>query len=313
MKRILLAILASILLFSCNPDAANGPRHVNIVAIGFSYEGVGNENMAELPVGPHEDAEYMLGHLSFLADKAGYETESYHITDRNGSVINSDTGEEMTADDLKSLISSLSADPWDLNIFYYSGHGAYSEDLGSVMVFPNLTFPKLSEIAELLGKTGGKSVMIIDACQSGGISPNDVGSGEVYVADGVNGDYLASISPAQAIGDAFSASFSVSREYGDVYVLSACTPRQISFAGTDEDPNSMLTSAMLSYLGYDSSTKTSHLPKDKEVTFSSLYQEVMDRIMRDTLEDEFGQEEPIGEMQTPQPTRIPTDLVLFRF
>ena len=312
MKRILLAILASILLFSCNPDAANGPRHVNIVAIGFSYEGNSHE-IGELVPGPLEDAEYMLSHLSFLSEKAGYETESYHITDRNGSIINSDTGEEMTADDLKSLISSLSADPWDLNIFYYSGHGAYSEDLGSVMVFPNLTFPKLSEIAELLGKTGGKSVMIIDACQSGGISPNDVGSGEVYVPDEDEVDHLVSISPAQAIGDAFSASFSVSREYGDVYVLSACTPHQYSFAGTDEDPNSMFTSAMLSYLGYDSSTGTSNLPKDKEVTFSSLYKSVMDNLMRDTMDLGAGSEEAIASLQTPQPTRIPTDLVLFRF
>ena len=149
MKRILLAILASILLFSCNPDAANGPRHVNIVAIGFSYEGVGNENVSELPVGPHEDAEAMLAHLSFLSEKAGYEVESYHITDRNGSIINNDTGETMTAADLKSLLSSLSADPWDLNIFYYSGHGAYVEEYGSLMMLPNKTGLRLSEIAEL--------------------------------------------------------------------------------------------------------------------------------------------------------------------
>ena len=47
--------------------------------------------------------------------------------------------------------------------------------------------------------------MIIDACQSGGISPNDVGSGEVYVPDEDEVDHLVSISPAQAIGDAFSA------------------------------------------------------------------------------------------------------------
>ena len=268
MKRILLAILASILLFSCSPDAANGPRHVNIVAIGFSYEGVGNENMAELPVGPHEDAEYMLGHLSFLADKAGYETESYHITDRNGSVINSDTGEEMTADDLKSLISSLSADPWDLNIFYYSGHGAYTEDGGSLIILPEIkiTGMKLSDVAALLGKSGGKSVMIIDACQSGGSSPNDVGSGEAYVTDEDGVEHFVSISPSLAIGDAFRASFSVSRDYGDVYVLSACTPHQYSYAGTEENPNSMFTSAMLKYLGYDASSGTSHLPKRKEVT-----------------------------------------------
>ena len=137
MKRIILAILASILLFSCNPDAANEPRHVNIVAIGFSYEGNSHE-IGELVPGPLEDAEYMLSHLSFLSEKVGYETESYHITDRNGSVINSDTGEEMTADDLKPLISSLSADPRDLNIFYYSGHGAYREEYGgSLIMLPN--------------------------------------------------------------------------------------------------------------------------------------------------------------------------------
>ena len=316
MKRILLAILASILLFSCNPDAANEPRHVNIVAIGFSYEG-NPHGIGELVPGPLEDAEYMLSHLSFLADKAGYETESYHITDRNGSVINSDTGEEMTAGDIRSLISSLSADPWDLNIFYYSGHGFYDENYGSLMMLPNAKSLRLSDIAAMLGKTGGKSVMIIDACQSGGISPNDVGSGEIYsemyLADGEVIDHLVSISPAQAIGDAFNASFSVSREYGDVYVLSACTPPQSSFAGTEEDPNSMFTSVMLSYLGYDSSTGTSNLPKDKEVTFSSIYKSVMDNLMRDTMDLGAGTEEAIASLQTPQPTRIPTDLVLFRF
>ena len=134
MKRIIFALLVSILLFSCDSEATREPRHVNIVAIGFSYEGVGNENVSELPVGPHEDAEAMLAHLSFLSEKAGYEVESYHITDRNGSIINNDTGETVTADDLKSLLSSLSADPWDLNIFYYSGHGAYTEDGGSLII-----------------------------------------------------------------------------------------------------------------------------------------------------------------------------------
>ena len=315
MKRIIFALLVSILLFSCDSEATREPRHVNIVAIGFSYEGVGNENVSELPVGPHEDAEAMLAHLSFLSEKAGYEVESYHITDRNGSIINNDTGETMTAADLKSLLSSFSADPWDLNIFYYSGHGAYTEDGGSLIILPEIkiTGMKLSDVAALLGKSGGKSIMIIDACQSGGSSPNDVGSGEAYVTDEDGVEHFVSISPSLAIGDAFRASFSVSRDYGDVYVLSACTPRQYSYAGTEENPNSMFTSAMLGYLGYDASSGTSQLPKGKTVTFSSLYQNVLNRIMQDTIELNIGVEEPIGDVQTPQPTRIPTDLVLFRF
>ena len=75
----------------------------------------------------------------------------------------------------------------------------------------------------------------------------------------------------------------------------------------------MFTSAMLGYLGYDASSGTSQLPKGKTVTFSSLYQNVLNRIMQDTIELNIGVEEPIGDVQTPQPTRIPADLVLFRF
>ena len=221
----------------------------------------------------------------------------------------------MTVDDLKSLLSSFSADPFDLNIFYYSGHGAYTEDGGSLIILPEIkiTGMKLSDVAALLGKSGGKSIIIIDACQSGGSSPNDVGSGEAYVTDEDGVEHFVSISPSLAIGDAFRASFSVSRDYGDVYVLSACTPLQYSYAGTEENPNSMFTSAMLGYLGYDASSGTSQLPKGKTVTFSSLYQNVLNRIMQDTIELDIGVEEPIGDVQTPQPTRIPTDLVLFRF
>ena len=319
MKRIMLAVLAVAILVSCSPSGDGEPRHVNIIAVGFSYEGTDSA----LPLGPKQDAEAILSHLTYLAEEAGYEVSSLLIEDRNGEMVIVDSGETLTASELCLFLSILPASPKDLNIFYYSGHGGFYDEYGSCILMPflqenvpPLPILPLSHIGKCLESSGGKSVMIIDACQSGSLSPNDVGSGEVYEEhQDPSGlvDHLASIDASVAISDAFCTSFSVSRDYGDVYVLSACLPTQVSYAGTEEMPNSQFTSAMLKYLGYDVSSKQSGLPAAGEITFSSLYKGVMDILMHDTIEMSEGEEYPIGVVQTPQPTRIPTDLILFRF
>ena len=309
-RNILIILLSSVLLFSCAPSSSP-ERHVNIISIGFSYEG-NSAGLNPLVTGPHDDAGYMARHLGYLASEAGYEVTTLLVSDRDGSMIDEGTGMRLSWEDLTGQFHQLSAGPSDLNIFYFSGHGLYYED-DSYICFPDGGIWDLPDIAGMLEYIGGRSVMIIDACLSVSLSGNDVGTGEVYEYDDeIQAEHLVGISPAVAIRDAFRSSFSA-RTYGGVYVLSACTTGQLSYAGTLEDPNSLFTSMMLEYLGFDSGTLTSHIPSD-EITFSSLYKGIMG-ITRNRygIFAEGREPDAVGDVQTPQPSRVPTDLVLFRF
>ena len=296
-KTSVLLLVVFLILVSCRPSP-DRQRHMNIIAIGFDYDGT----PSALPYGPEQDAEAVVRQLSFLASEAGYTYETLLYESNGGSIVNVMTGERLTNDEMVHEIASIEAGSSDLNIFYFSGHGISTDEESYILLMNTLW--GLGNISAMLESIGGKSLMIIDACNSGRQSPNDVGTGETYGSD----DYFTGIDIGTAISDAFRASFSA-RSYGPVYILAASTPKQYSYAGLEDDPNSRMTKAMLGYLGYDTESGEQGLPKERTITFTSLFGEISDRL-KDMPAD---QDISYYEMQTPQPSRVPTDLILFRF
>ena len=297
MRKLLCMLIPAVLaLVSCTPSP-DGPRHVNIISIGFDYDGTGYA----LPYGPEQDGEAMARQLAFLAEGSGYAYDLFHYQSDGGAIVSSSTGESLSNEQMIREIESIEAGSDDLNIFFFSGHGTSSEDSSYILLMDN-TIWGLDNIAEMLGYIGGKSLMIIDACNSGTQSPNDVGSGETFDEDG----YFEGIDIGTAISDAFSASFSA-RSYGPVYILAACTPGQYSYAGSKEDPYSVMTGVMLGYLGFDTKSSETGFPEDSTVTFTELYKGISEGLERIYYSNGLS----YYDVQTPQPSRVPTDLLLF--
>ena len=303
MKRILIILAAAAILFaSCTPSPST-PRSVNIISVGFNYSG---DNHLD---GPSEDAMAFAEEIAYLSEAAGYEIKAgAYVTDEpDGSIICN--GTKISVEEFFSIFSIISAEEKDLNIFFFSGHGIYEDGYGSCIALPNVSLLPLSEIASALSSAGGKSIMLIDACNSGSLAPG-IGSGEIF--DDSEDHLLESVSTAEAIADAFRSSFTKARSYGNVYAIAACTPLQFSYIGDETSAGfSRFTYELLEALGYDAANRTPGLPDKKEITFTDLYRSIYKSLMESPVG--YVPDRTWGEIQTPQPSRVPTDLVLFRF
>ena len=302
MRRFAIMLAAALLLVSCAFSPA-GERSVNIITVGFGYPGTAEE----LP-SPHSDARAMASELKLLAEASGFDVSLLSFTDdEEGNIVHD--GKAITAGDMVKLMKGLRTEPQDLTIFYYSGHGAWQEEPGSMIILPGGSGMTLSSISGLLSGIGGRSLMLIDACHSGSIAPGSVGSGEIFAGTDDEGLPIdPSFDAGKAISDAFHSSFSASRTYSDVYALTACIPEQVSYDGGDSVGHSIFTAAVLDTLGYDADTDMPGLPGRNEISFSWLYQRVWDELGSIP----FGDGSAL-DYQTPQPSRFPTDLILFRF
>lgn len=307
MRKSILALAIILMLAACTSGTQDTVRTANIIAIGFNYQ------PPQALYSPQNDAKAMAEQLGLLARESGYESRIHlYLDDENGNIVNAVTDQAMTPREMAEEIQAIKAEPQDLNIFYYSGHGDCI-DGQSGLILPNgdgYGFWRLESIAGSLLGTGGKSVMLIDACHSGSLTPNSIGSGEIY-EQGPDGPYLSGISYARAISDAFHASFTA-RAYSGIYILAACIPEQYSYdPGTAERPShSYLTQGLLNAMGYDLGSESAGLSgSGGEITFSGLYSSSREYLS--SIENSSGYS--MFQLQTSQPTRYPTDLVLFRY
>ena len=301
-RKLLTAIAAIVLIASCSQPSADVPRNVNIIAVAYKS----NLNS------PENDARETVAQLEYLARESGYTCSSrIYFGNDSGKLEEQATGESVEASRIMTIFGGMEASPQDLNIFYFSGHGALNEASSSILLIASDAANGISyvartrSIAEALEGIGGKGLILIDACHSGSESPGSVGSGEVF--DGEN--YLAGTDAGTAVSDAFQASFRAARAYNDVYILTACTPQQVSYDPMEEGGNSFFTMALLDYLGFDTDSNAVGMPAAKEITFCGIYQGIWDT--RGSID--FGDGTPLSSVQTPQPSRLPSDFVIFRF
>ena len=159
MRRLAIMLAAALLLVSCAFSPA-GERSVNIITVGFGYPGTAEE----LP-SPHSDARAMASELKLLAEASGFDVSLLSFTDdEEGNIVHD--GKAITAGDMVKLMKGLRTEPQDLTIFYYSGHGAWQEEPGSMIILPGGSGMTLSSISGLLSGIGGRSLMLIDACHN---------------------------------------------------------------------------------------------------------------------------------------------------
>lgn len=311
-RKLLTAIAAIVLIASCSQPSADVPRNVNIIAVGLNYDWIIIDGTAQLMLSsPESDARNASDQLAYLAKEAGYTCTSRLYFGNSGQLEEQNTGKSINTAEFMAIFDGIEASSQDLTIFYFSGHGTLDKagrsslviDYDAARAAP--TARTVQEIAGELEAIGGKSLILIDACNSGSESPGSVGSGEVF--DGEN--YLAGTDAGTAVSDAFQASFRAARAYNDVYILTACTPQQVSYDPMEEGGNSFFTMALLDYLGFDTDSNAVGMPAAKEITFCGIYQGIWD-----TLSSiDFGDGTPLSSVQTPQPSRLPSDFVIFRF
>ena len=209
-----------------------------------------------------------------------------------------------TSNDILSIIGSIDSSPADLNIFYFSGHGSiYNSDSCIVFISKETHEVKampLKDIIKAMDALPGKSLVIIDACYSGSMSPG-TGSGETFqrISGSDSGyDQFAGISIPKAVSDAF-LSFAEKEDYRNTYIIAACTLAQTFYDGEE---NSIMTGALLDWL---------RTPRS-EYTFCGMYNHIRDYLSAIEVYDAYKNLTTYYAMQTVQPTRTATDLVLFR-
>lgn len=140
----------------------------------------------------------------------------------------------------------------DISIFYYSGHGGYSETLdSSYLVSYDMAGLYSDELLEALAEVPGKKIIILDICNSGGFVPDDG-----FDADGIGEDYSEGQENSvffEAWGKYFS---SEETAYPDITVISAAGQDEFSWEAGGSISNGFFTYALLTTLGYDHDTLT---------------------------------------------------------
>ena len=317
-RKLLTAIAAIVLIASCSQPSADVPRNVNIIAVGLNYDWIIIDGTAQLMLSsPESDARNASDQLAYLAKEAGYTCTSRLYFGNSGQLEEQNTGKSINTAEFMAIFDGIEASSQDLTIFYFSGHGTLDKagrsslviDYDAARAAP--TARTVQEIAGELEAIGGKSLILIDACNSGSESPGSVGSGEVFDAEyifGTETEILIGTDAGTAISDAFQASFCTAREYGSVYIIAACTPPQVSWDGGASIGNSFFTEALLQVLGYDTDADAVGTPRDNEITLCGLYQGIYNALHRYDFEGY-----PLSSVQTPQPSRLPSDFVIFRF
>ena len=298
MRRIIIA-LSLLFLISCSSDIGNTRTFAIAVALDYREEGSNANALGN----PPNDASSFIDQVELLSPSGHFEKHLFLHADGKKTVNGRE--EEWSEESIISTIQSLDPSPDDLILFFYSGHG---DGNGSLVLSNRKDDKELLEPDELLSalsSVSGKKCVFLDSCYSG-CFVEDLGilaDGEIFGDNGYLSEdsFLSSVIPALSL--AFTAGWSGN---GDIWVMSAATDSQLSYdSGTDGLPNQKkygaFTYYLLSALGYDMESDAPGTSNDRPaITFLGLYDD-MKEMMPESLWD----------MQTPQITLTPLDLVLF--
>ncbi len=159
MKRILSMLLAVMCLAVFLPSTAmagsssgDGKKYYRSINIGI---GDYNSSRYNLSPAPENDATALRDAMR----KSGYKS-ALKLTNSNAN----------TLAKLKTRIKKQfgSADADDVSVLTYSGHGAYANGRAAIALNLN-EYVTADQLAECFADIKGKVVLIIDACNSGGL------------------------------------------------------------------------------------------------------------------------------------------------
>ena len=157
------------------------------------------------------------------------------------------------ADAIPAAITSCfsGATDADVSLVYYSGHGGMTSR-GSCLVGTDNYACYASDLRRALDQIPGRKIVIIDACNSGGLI-----TGEVVTADSAEDGAGEDYTPADFVGGFLSTFRRQSRSgslAGSLYfVMAACAADQYSWEFGDDSDRSfgLFTGSLLSGIGYE--------------------------------------------------------------
>ena len=254
MRRVFnIVIILTLLLSSCAFDisrAVNGK--VYIVAVGIDYQ---NSFVSDLS-GTVDDALEITECFKSIYESYGVDTDIRRMIQEGEDSDETDILYPSSENILRA-IKDIDANPDDLLIFFYSGHGDVHRDENNMIQSSFLAAAKVGEngdrslyteldmdtLYETLEALPCPAVAIIDACYSGGTADN-------YKEPDFGESFTTMITGADLRGTA---------------VIAASQPDELSYVstvGTEEgtrEPHSMLTISILRELGWSHTDKVSEL------------------------------------------------------
>ena len=158
-----------------------------IITVGIDYA---NTEISDLD-GTVNDALEMAACLSEIYRQKGI---TPHVTRmiQEGEMSGELDRNYPSRDGILSAIEAVPAGPDDIIVFFYSGHGDILPDgrtiLAAARTVKDGPYGELlsEDVFNALNAKGCPVLAIIDACNSGRQSPNDVGTGETYVEAPLN-------------------------------------------------------------------------------------------------------------------------------
>lgn len=194
MKKLIITLLTTlILLSSCELSTEEVKPTIKLVTVALNYKG---SCVRELPCTLNDQRD-LVTQITLLCEKAGYQLETYTLTEDDGNFYyNGNLTGKTFSDDIKRLFTETlpsNSQSKDFTIFYYSGHG---DDKGSLFIGletsiniiptkqkewdliyedtvnnPNNKLT-IDQLHSYITPLNGKKLIILDSCFSGHIVQN---------------------------------------------------------------------------------------------------------------------------------------------
>ena len=236
-------------------DYQAGTRY-RALLIAQDYAGASGINPLE---GPPNDAANMRACLTGLPGTPWQVTDSANLT----------------ADGITAAIASAFADATeaDVSLVFYAGHGGYASGTGSYLLGTDKGKVYASHLRTVLDRVPGRKVVIIDACNSGGLLvDHSVTTRGVQSAAGDAGSFVSGmISPFTARSrDALTGSL--------YFVMAACAEDEKSYELSFETTScGAFTAMLLTGIGYQvpagswQSEPAADTNGDRAISFSEAF------------------------------------------
>lgn len=290
MRYLALLLVPLLLLCSCAGEEGSTVRFIS-VARDYS-----SSYITTLSNTTHDQAA-LSEELYYLSTGSASGYEETLFLEKDGVWTVNHVRSDWDTDSVLEALESVEADPGDLLIFHYSGHG----DSSGSLVIDDSSYLSLDDLLQAVRKTGGKKLLILDSCYSGNaVTSTALSNGETF-----SDSKLVSSSFLKAVAESFQLLFGGGfAELEDTWVFAAVTDEQEAQDVWDtgeagQDCYGAFTYQVLKALGYDFEEG---IPgrSEETITLYGVYEAVMESISDD-----------LKAVSTPQVTLSPIDLVLF--
>ena len=160
------------------------------------------------------------------------------------------TAANLTADQLCAVMAGVFAEAGeaDVSLVWYSGHGGYQAGYGSFLLGTDREWVSAARLRTVLDRVPGRKILVIDACNSGGLLTDTALQSRGSAAGDDGGDVDAFVSGMLA---PFATRSRASLAGSGYFVMAACARDELSYELTGDGLRyGVFTGSLLTGIGY---------------------------------------------------------------